>query len=49
MPFQALPRQAAVGRLEQAAARPAAGTAPSVNLNLPHPGKEDSRIVGIRS
>jgi hypothetical protein len=49
MTFEALPSNAAVGRLEQAAAWPAAGAAPGVDLNLPHSGKKDSRIVGIGS
>src|SRR5437016_7665710 len=49
MTLQALPCDAAVCRLEQAAARPAAGAAPCVNLDLPHPCKKDSRVVGIHA
>ena len=49
MTFQALPGDATVCRPEQAAAGPAAGAAPGVNLDLPHAGKKDSRIVGIHS
>src|SRR5580693_6109095 len=49
MTLQALPGDAAVGRFEQSASRPAAGAAPGVNLDLPHPGKKNSGIVGIHS
>src|SRR5882757_1317951 len=49
MTLQALPSDAAVCRLEQAATWPTAGAAPGVNLDLPHPGKKDSRVVGVHS
>src|ERR1700693_3390586 len=47
--LQALPGGAAVSGLEQAAARPAAGAAPGVNLDLPHAGEKYARIVGVHA
>src|SRR5262249_36368082 len=41
------PSDAAVGGLEDAAARSAAGAIPGAQLKLPHSGEEDARIVGI--
>src|SRR4030095_14864884 len=42
-----LPRVAAVGAAEQAAARTATGNVPEVALGLPHRGEQQARVVGI--
>src|SRR5712675_3705749 len=47
MPLQPLPCHTTVGRLEQATPRSAARPSPSVNLDLPHPSKKNSRIVRV--
>ena len=41
------PGESAVDRLVQAAAGAAADPSPGVNLELPHPRKEDARIAGV--
>src|SRR5260370_14761141 len=44
---EALPRDASVDRLEQAAAGPPARPAPRVNLELPHTGEKHARIARV--
>ena len=44
---QSLPRRAAVGRFEEAAARAAARSSPRVDLDLPHAGKQNPRIAHV--
>src|SRR4051794_13780176 len=47
MAFETLPRHAAVRRFEQPAAGTAADAAPGVDLDLPHAGEQDPRVVWI--
>ncbi len=49
MAFQTFPSRSTVGGFEQPAARSAARAAPSVNLELPHPRKQNTRIIWIHS
>src|SRR5207248_11694647 len=47
VPRELLPGRAAVTRRVETGARPAALPTPGVDLELPHPGEQDARVVRV--
>ena len=47
MAFQPFPRHTTINGLEETAPRTAARASPGMNFNLPHPRKQNVRVIGI--